>query len=220
MYTLLLGECTLQAFHEKSSWWSGVWHVSGQVPGGQDPAALCGPGTGVGARAPQQKGWGTGGQDEGHGPSHPTGSWPGLRPLGAPQAPFLPALYQPRLISSEPGVPCSLFNDNCILLICQPFIKVFPWERQRQKISNLFIRSTNYPNWMLHLHSLLQLPLEGRVGWWDPEELCTGTREKDQRDPPSRPGVTCSKLFKMRGLVRWVTPHLWDEGRFIKCLEA
>lgn len=70
----------------------------------------------------------------------------GPRAAGALGTPFLPALNQPRLISLAPDVPSRLFNDNCFLLICQPFIRVFPGERQRQKISNLFTQSTNYPN--------------------------------------------------------------------------
>lgn len=96
---------------------------------------------------------------------------------------FLAVLFQPRLISLAPAVPCRLFNDNCILLICQPFIKVFPGERQRKKISNLFIRSTNYPNWTLHLH-VCYVSFWRRVGW-SASESFGENREKRLGDAPS-----------------------------------
>lgn len=65
---------------------------------------------------------------------------------------FLPGLHQPRLMSLQPEVPGLPFNDNCTVLICQPFRKVFPGGMRRQKINNSCIESTGYPNWTSHLH--------------------------------------------------------------------
>lgn len=122
----------------------------------------------------------------------------GVHRPGARWTSFLGVLYQPRLISLASGVPCRLFNDNCILLICQPLIKVFPGERQRKKRSNLFIRGTNYPNWTLRLH-VVALPFRGvRAGW-----LRRASERTLGRIMGTFPlhGGTCSKLFTLWGLV-------------------
>lgn len=150
-----LGRTYFAGVGSKSSRLPGPWSTRPDRLSGR-PAAALGPETAEGARTSQQKGWGRGGrQDEGPRPPAPRGlcraalAGSGAGPCragGTLGTSFLPALNQPRLISLAPDVPSRLFNDNCFLLICQPFIRVFPGERQRQKISNLFTRSTNYPN--------------------------------------------------------------------------
>lgn len=102
----------------QSSWSLGAWpteqHKSPEATG---PAA---PGDRDGGRSSgltaQRLGagrgtWGT--------PVGTAGGW-------GTQDVLLPTPCQPRLISLEPGVPCRLSNDNCILLICQPLIKMPP----------------------------------------------------------------------------------------------